>query len=84
MFLLFPSQEGLKVAVIFNNWYLSEDFFDRYSKVQLQDSIEFIEWSNDYQNYMTIKKVEASTKPQILTVIKEANLPAINSEAPCR
>ena len=33
----------------------SEDFFDRFSKGQLEDSIEFVEWSNDYQHYMTLK-----------------------------
>ena len=33
----------------------SEDFFDKFSKGQLEDSIEFVEWSNDYQHYMTIK-----------------------------
>jgi len=39
-----------------NQYHMSsEDFFDRYSKGQLEDSIDFIEWSNDYQHYMTIK-----------------------------
>ena len=33
----------------------SEDFFDRFSKGLLEDSIDFIEWSNDYQHYMTFK-----------------------------
>jgi hypothetical protein len=33
----------------------SEDFFDRFSKGQLEDSIDFIEWSNDYQHYLTVK-----------------------------
>ena len=45
-----------RLSVNENRYHMSsEDFFDRYSKGQLQDSIEFIEWSNDYQNYMTIK-----------------------------
>ena len=33
----------------------SEDFYDRYSKGQLEDSIDFIEWSNDYKHYTTVK-----------------------------
>jgi hypothetical protein len=33
----------------------SEDFFDKYCKGELEDSIDFIEWSNDYQHYMAIR-----------------------------
>ena len=33
----------------------SEDFFDKFSKGLLEDSIDFIEWSNDYQHYMMAK-----------------------------
>ena len=33
----------------------SEDFFDKFSKGLLEDSIDFIEWSNDYQHYTTVK-----------------------------
>jgi len=33
----------------------SEDFFDKFSKGLLEDSIDFIEWSNDYQHYMMVK-----------------------------
>lgn len=33
----------------------SEDFFDKYGKGQLEDSIDFVEWSNDYQHYMAIR-----------------------------
>jgi hypothetical protein len=33
----------------------SEDFFDRFSKGQLEDSVEFVEWSNDYQNFLALK-----------------------------
>ncbi|MBW1940441.1 MAG: hypothetical protein JRI28_03545 [Deltaproteobacteria bacterium] len=33
----------------------SEDFFDKYCKGQLDDSVDFVEWSNDYQHYMAIK-----------------------------
>ena len=33
----------------------SEDFFDKYGKGQLEDSIDFVEWSNEYQHYMAIR-----------------------------
>ena len=33
----------------------TEDFFDRFSKGQMDDSIDFIEWSNDYQHYLAIR-----------------------------
>ncbi|MBN1347890.1 hypothetical protein JXJ21_00630 [candidate division KSB1 bacterium] len=33
----------------------SEEFFDKFSKGQLEDSIDFTEWSNDYQHYLSIK-----------------------------
>jgi hypothetical protein len=33
----------------------TEDFFDKFSKGQLGDSIDFIEWSNDYQHYLAIR-----------------------------
>jgi hypothetical protein len=32
----------------------SEEFYDKYSKGLLEDSIEFTEWANDYQHYLTI------------------------------
>jgi hypothetical protein len=33
----------------------SEDFFDQYSKGKIDDNIDFVEWSNDYQNYLGIR-----------------------------
>jgi len=33
----------------------SEDFFDKYSKGQLDDSADFIEWANDYQHYLALR-----------------------------
>jgi hypothetical protein len=33
----------------------TEDFFDKFSKGQMEDSIDFIEWANDYQHYLTIR-----------------------------
>jgi tRNA A37 threonylcarbamoyladenosine biosynthesis protein TsaE len=33
----------------------TEDFFNKFSKGQMEDSIDFIEWSNDYQHYLPIR-----------------------------
>lgn len=33
----------------------SEDFFDKFSRGQLEDSVDFVEWANDYQHYMAIR-----------------------------
>lgn len=39
----------------------SEDFFDRYSKGQLTDVMDFIEWANDYRHYLALRlEVESS------------------------
>lgn len=32
----------------------SETFFDQYSKGLLSDDIVYIEWSNDYQHYLSL------------------------------
>ena len=34
----------------------SEEFFDRFTKGQTEDSEEFIEWANDYQHYLDIRQ----------------------------
>ena len=33
----------------------SEEFFDKFRKGQMEDSMDFIEWENDYQHYMAIR-----------------------------
>ena len=33
----------------------AEDFFDKFNKGEMGDSIDFIEWSNDYQHYLAIR-----------------------------
>ncbi len=33
----------------------SEDFFDQFHKGQLDDSIDFVEWANDYENLRALK-----------------------------
>jgi len=38
---------------------VTEEFFDRFRKGEMEDSIDFTEWSNDYQHYLAIKiKIE--------------------------
>ncbi len=38
----------------------SEVFFDKFSKGQSEDSEDFVEWANDYQHYVAIRReVEA-------------------------
>ncbi|MFO7890471.1 MAG: hypothetical protein R6V04_09040 [bacterium] len=37
----------------------SEEFYDKFSKGEMEDSIDFTEWANDYQHYLAIKiKIE--------------------------
>jgi hypothetical protein len=33
----------------------SEGFYDKFSSGVLDDSVDFIEWSNDYQNLLALK-----------------------------
>jgi hypothetical protein len=33
----------------------SEEFFDKFSKGQIGDELDFVEWSNDYQHYIMMK-----------------------------
>jgi len=41
----------------------SEDFYNDFNKGVLDDSEEFIEWSNDYQHFLVIKE-SIQTRPQ--------------------
>jgi hypothetical protein len=34
----------------------SEEFFHKYSRGQMEDSVEFVEWSNAYEHYISIRK----------------------------
>jgi len=47
----------LKRLSIFEDRYHmeSEDFFDKFSKGQMEDSADFVDWSNDYQHYIAIR-----------------------------
>lgn len=42
---------------IYENRYgvTSEDFYDRYQRGQQDDSLDFVEWANDYQHYVAIR-----------------------------
>jgi len=33
----------------------SEEFFNAYDQGRLEDSIDFVEWANDYQHYLAIR-----------------------------
>ncbi|NIR47229.1 hypothetical protein GWO43_01935 [candidate division KSB1 bacterium] len=34
----------------------SEEFYDKFSKGQLDDSIDNIEWANDYQLFLSLRR----------------------------
>ena len=34
----------------------SEEFFDKFTKGQSDDSEDFVEWANDYQHYLAIRR----------------------------
>ena len=34
----------------------SEEFFDKFTKGQSEDSEDFVEWANDYQHYVSIRR----------------------------
>lgn len=37
----------------------SEEFYDKYSKGLMEDTIEFTEWANDYRHYIALyRKLE--------------------------
>ena len=33
----------------------SEDFFHKFGKGQIEDSVDFVEWANDYEHYVAIR-----------------------------
>ena len=47
----------IKRMIIFENLYHleSEEFFDIFNNGILEDSIDFTEWSNDYQHFLAIR-----------------------------
>ena len=47
----------IRRLIIFENRYRieSEEFFDKFSKGNMEDSVDFTEWSNDYQHYLALR-----------------------------
>ncbi|MGH7450874.1 MAG: antitoxin TumA [bacterium] len=33
----------------------TEDFFDKFTKGLMDDSIDFVEWANDYRHFIAVK-----------------------------
>ncbi len=33
----------------------SEDFYDKYSKGELDDRLDFVTWANDYRHFLALK-----------------------------
>ncbi|MGA7874429.1 MAG: hypothetical protein WCA08_02120 [Desulfoferrobacter sp.] len=33
----------------------SEEFYNKYQTGQMEDSVDFVEWANDYQHYVAIR-----------------------------
>lgn len=45
-----------RLSVLEDRYHMkSEDFYDKFGKGQLEDSIDFVEWANDYQHYLAIR-----------------------------
>ncbi len=43
----------------------SEEFFDRYSRGQLADDAEFVDWANDYRHYLQLRQKLAKNLPDV-------------------
>lgn len=43
----------------------SEEFFDRYSRGQLADDAEFVDWANDYRHYLQLRRKLAKSLPDV-------------------
>ncbi len=33
----------------------SEEFYNKYQRGQMEDSVDFVEWANDYQHYVALR-----------------------------
>lgn len=42
---------------VYENRYgmTSEDFYDKYRRGRMEDSVDFVEWANEYQHFVTIR-----------------------------
>ncbi|MFC1886431.1 antitoxin TumA [Thermodesulfobacteriota bacterium] len=46
-----------RLSIYEGRYYMeSEEFFDKFTKGQTEDSKEFVEWANDYQHYMALRQ----------------------------
>ena len=43
----------------------SEAFFDRYSRGQLSDDEVFVDWANDYRNFLQLRQELAKNLPDV-------------------
>ena len=43
----------------------SEEFFHRYSRGQLSDDAEFVDWANDYRHYLQLRQELAKSLPDV-------------------
>jgi hypothetical protein len=46
-----------KCLSLYENRYhmTSEEFFNGYEKGRMEDSMDFVEWANDYRHYLAIR-----------------------------
>jgi hypothetical protein len=58
---------------IYENRYgmTSEDFYDGYQKGQKEDSLDFVEWANDYQHYVAIRSEIEKTCAMLLDPLRD-------------
>ncbi len=49
----------------------TEDFFDKFSKGQMDDGLDFVEWANDYRHFMAIKSELEKIKRLLLNELAQ-------------
>lgn len=46
-----------RLSIHENRYHMtSEVFYNRYQTGQMEDSVDFVEWANDYHHYMAIRR----------------------------
>jgi len=54
-----------RLSVLEDRYHMTfENFYDNSVKGQLEDSIDFVEWANDYQHYLAISARHDPEKPE--------------------
>jgi hypothetical protein len=47
-----------QLSLLENRYKLSsEDFYHRFSSGQMEDTVEFVEWSNAYQHFISLRSI---------------------------